>query len=209
MKKILIRHRCIEERPKRTRKRYRSYMYEKSNERFRRDLLKTAYSIKTAPDDFDLRSPEFQNQETLPKKYFCNEIRPVFPIIIWEGVPKETRSFSLSFYSIDRNTVAPFYYFIIYNIPSTVMRVDPFNYDVVGRFGKNSNGDTDYTVPCRRDKNVDRVYVFHLCAYNIDNLLTVTEKEEIDPDEIQRICKEYSISDKYLIATEEYEKTKF
>lgn len=168
-------------------------------EYLRRVLVGSVSAKARTPDTFDLKSPEFKDM--LPKKYFCNEILPTFPLIIWEGVADRTKSFSLSFYSVERSKATPFYYFILYNIPRTVMRVDSFNYNEVGRFGKNSLGDTDYAVPCRSN-NKNRRYVFHLSAYEIDNLLMVTEKEEIDPEEIQRITNKYSIFNKYLIARE-------
>jgi len=148
------------------------------------------------PDVFILRSNHFKNNEKLPENYFCDKIVPDYPSLIWEGRVLNTKSFAISFYSIDKFNRKPYVYFIIYNIPITVFRLDRFNFQEVGRFGINSKGLTSYIIPCEGKSK----YVFSLCALTISNLLTVAKKEEIDFEEFSRICSLYNTYTSILVA---------
>jgi len=161
-----------------------------------KELLTSEKPKLSKPDVFILRSNHFKNNERLPKSYFCDKIVPNYPSLIWEGRVVNTKSFAIAFYGIDEFSDEPYVYFILYNIPKTVFRLDTFNFQEVGRFGLNSDGLTNYIVPCEGKSK----YVFSLCALTVENLLTVSKKEEIDFKEFNRICSLYNTHTSILIA---------
>jgi phosphatidylethanolamine-binding protein (PEBP) family uncharacterized protein len=159
--------------------------------------LLTTESVKLLkPDVFTLKSKDFKNNEKLPKSYFCDKIVPNYPSLNWEGRVLNTKSFAILFYSTEKSNDEPFVYFIIYNIPNTVFRLDMFNFQEVGRFGLNSKKLKSYIIPCEGKEK----YIFTLCALTVNNLLTVSKKEEIDFEEFNRICSLYNTYTSILIA---------
>lgn len=151
--------------------------------------IKSSASIKTKPDVFLLKSKDFVNNGVLPERYFCDRVIPIYPSLHWEGRVLNTKSFTLSFYSVDDLDEKPVVYFIIYNIPVTVFNLDSYNFQDIGIFGLNSKGTTSYMIPCKGKQS----YVFTLCALSINNILAVSNKEEIDLNELNRICSEYKV----------------
>lgn len=130
--------------------------------------------------EFTLTSTEFNDGDTLPKKFTCDG-RDISPPLDWFHYPQETRSFVLIYEDQD----APggtFDHWVVWNIPATsggiledVPPADHLPHDT--KQGQNSFGRVGYNGPCPSGGKKHR-YVF--TVYALDAQL------ELAPGSIKR-----------------------
>jgi phosphatidylethanolamine-binding protein (PEBP) family uncharacterized protein len=107
----------------------------------------TVPSAESKPK-FTLRSPEVIEGGMLPKDYTCDGSRATLPLE-WSGESASTQSFALVMYTLP-NPKESHWYWVLYNIPSSVHSLIK-NVTGVGTLGNNSvNGRTEYAPPCSK-----------------------------------------------------------
>ncbi len=94
--------------------------------------------------ELTLKSPEFQHNGPIPKKYSCDgqEVNP--PITI-EGTPKETKSLALVMDDPDAPS-GTFDHWVVWNIPPLISKIAENS--VPGTEGLNSSHQTGFMGPC-------------------------------------------------------------
>jgi Raf kinase inhibitor-like YbhB/YbcL family protein len=72
--------------------------------------------------DFILRSPNFAEQDTLPKEHVHHAMgaggQNVSPELAWSGAPEGTKSFALTMYDPDAPTGSGWWHWVVYDIPA-------------------------------------------------------------------------------------------
>jgi len=121
----------------------------------------------------ELKSPAFQDGETIPRKYTCQG-EDISPQLIWLNVPPQTESFAL----ICDDPDAPagvWVHWVIYDIPaeSRGFPEGVKNIEILpdgAKQGINDSGDIGYGGPCPPPGKVHR-YIFKL--YCLDEMLNL------------------------------------
>jgi len=93
--------------------------------------------------ELTIKSPAFQHNSLIPKKYTCDgeEINPPLSI---EGVPKEAKSFAMVV--DDPDAAETFDHWVVWNIPSS--KTEIAENSVPGKEGNNSARQLGYASPC-------------------------------------------------------------
>ncbi|MBI3898735.1 MAG: YbhB/YbcL family Raf kinase inhibitor-like protein [Gammaproteobacteria bacterium] len=77
---------------------------------------------------FTVSSPTIAADGALPQKQYWNNFGcsggNVSPALTWRGVPKDTKSFAITFYDHDAPTGSGFWHWVAYNIPATVTNLE-------------------------------------------------------------------------------------
>src|SRR5688500_13363582 len=72
---------------------------------------------------FTLRSPDFAEQDTLPKDFVHHAMgaggRNISPELNWSAAPPGTKSFALTMYDLDAPTGSGWWHWVVYDIPAT------------------------------------------------------------------------------------------
>ena len=127
--------------------------------------------------NFTIKSQGFENKGKIPDKYTC-EGGSVTPSLIWSNPPDKTKSFALTFKSLD-TPVGLLYNWILYNIPNNVselkegIRTLPEGTVV----GPNSFGEEEYRAPCPPDTLVHR---YIITIYALDIMLDLPNETDAD-----------------------------
>ncbi len=107
-------------------------------------LLLLNFSIVLAGGgEMKVTSPEFKNNEFIPKKFTC-EGDDINPILVIEGIPKEAKSLALIVDDPDA-PMGTWVHWVVYDIP-VVSKIDEDS--IPGKQGSNDSGRKDYGGPC-------------------------------------------------------------
>jgi Raf kinase inhibitor-like YbhB/YbcL family protein len=90
-----------------------------------------------------LTSPEFKNNEFIPKKFTC-EGNDVSPTLIIEDIPKDAKNLALIVDDPDA-PMGTWVHWVLYDIP-VVSKIDEDS--ITGKQGSNDSGGRDYHGPC-------------------------------------------------------------
>ncbi len=90
-----------------------------------------------------LKSPEFKNNEYMPKKFTCRG-ENINPALIIDGIPPETKSLALIFDDPDA-PMGTWVHWVVFNIP-VISRIEEDS--VPGKQGINDFGRLNYGGPC-------------------------------------------------------------
>lgn len=122
---------------------------------------------------FQVTSPAFLDEDTIPAKYTCNG-KNVSPPLMWEGYTPTTASLAIILEDPDAPN-GTFVHWVIYNIPPGMSLTEDFpkkdKMDDGIMQGKNGAGKIGYTGPC--PPSGTHRYYFHVYALN--------SKLDIDP----------------------------
>jgi Raf kinase inhibitor-like YbhB/YbcL family protein len=117
------------------------------------------------PAIFELRSPAFGRDETIPAKYTCDEL-DISPPLEWGDPPEGTVSLAIV---MDDITASNFVHWLFFNIPPETRSL-PAGIDTVGHFEDGSQQGTNhifalgYFGPCPQGSNRYRIRLFALDA---------------------------------------------
>jgi len=75
------------------------------------------YLYSKTGDSMKLMSLEFSQGQTIPKK-FTGEGEDISPLLRWENIPENTKSFVLIVDDPDAPTPKPWVHWVVYNIPA-------------------------------------------------------------------------------------------
>lgn len=99
--------------------------------------------------EMKLTSPEFKNNEFIPKKFTC-EGNDTNPSLVIEGIPKEAKSLALIMDDPDA-PMGTWVHWVVYDIP-VVAQIDEES--IPGKQGSNDSGGRGYHGPCPDRKSV-------------------------------------------------------
>lgn len=118
----------------------------------------------------ELMSLAFKNNQSIPKKYSCQDA-DISPPLQWKNSPDKTQSFALIMDDPDASN-GVWDHWILFNIPNTTTQLSENLTTLPGdaRNGKNSWGNLSYGGPC--PPSGEHRYVFKL--YALDTLLSVS-----------------------------------
>ncbi len=94
--------------------------------------------------ELTIKSPEFQPNSLIPKKYSCDG-EDINPPITLEGTPKETKSLVLIIDDPDAPS-GTYDHWVVWNIPPSTTKIA--EHSVPGTEGLNSSMQLGYTGPC-------------------------------------------------------------
>ena len=121
-----------------------------------------------------LTSPEFSNNDFIPKKFTC-EGEDINPALIIAGVPANTKSLALIVDDPDA-PMGIWVHWVVYNIPK-ISRIDENN--IPGKQGMNDFGRQDYGGPC--PPSGTHRYFFKIYALDSElNLKAGLSKKELE-----------------------------
>jgi hypothetical protein len=139
-------------------------------------------------EDMKLTSPEFKNNEYLPKKFTCdgNEINPALAI---ENIPDNAKSLALIVDDPDA-PAGTFIHWVVFDIPvSTTISEN----SVPGKEGMNTTGTNSYVSPC--PPSGTHRYFFKL--YALGTMLNL--KEGITKEQLESAMEGYILAQAELI----------
>ena len=137
-------------------------------------LVTSECSKNSVPDedtfDFKLSSPAIGADSLLPAEYTCDGASSTLPLA-WSGAPQSTVSYVLIMHH-EASPTDIHWYWIIYNIPSTVTSLAK-NVSGIGILGTNSVNDrTQYAPPCSQGPGA-KAYTYTLYALSATPVITV------------------------------------
>ncbi len=94
--------------------------------------------------ELQVKSPAFQQNETIPEKYSCKG-ESISPPLSVEGVPKEAKTFALVMDDPDASS-GTFDHWVVWNIPANIKSIGENT--VPGTEGLNGMRQKGYTGPC-------------------------------------------------------------
>jgi phosphatidylethanolamine-binding protein (PEBP) family uncharacterized protein len=110
---------------------------------------------------FKLTSPDISSDSLLPALYTCDGESATLPLE-WSGYPVNTRFFALIMHH-EASPTDIHWYWVLYNIPSTVNSLCK-NIRGTGTLGNNSvNGKTEYAPPCSQGPGYKK-YIYTIYA---------------------------------------------
>jgi hypothetical protein len=130
---------------------------------------------------FTLRSPDFAEQDTLPKTFVHHAMgaggENVSPALEWSGAPAGTKSFALTMYDPDAPTGSGWWHWVVYDIPADAQGL-PRGAGAAGgsglpsgsRQGRTDFGSHEYGGAAPPPGHGPHRYVFTLHALNVDRL---------------------------------------
>lgn len=123
--------------------------------------------------DFQLSSPAFANQQTIPDKYTCHGAG-VSPPLRWQGTPAGTRSFALILHDPDAPAPGGFTHWVLYNLPASLTEIPSGTYTEAkfplgGLEGDNGRGELGFTPSCP-PPGAPHHYTFTLYAVSVPSL---------------------------------------
>jgi len=128
----------------------------------------------TPTGTFILKISAFENGGSLPVEYTGDGAGATVPLE-WSGAPEATKSYALIMHHIDPEGMAKWYW-IIYNIPSSVTSL-PQNVTGVGILGNNSvNGLTEYAPPHSSGPGA-KTYIYTVYALSAEPVISVPPAE--------------------------------
>ncbi len=122
--------------------------------------------------ELSVKSPIFENNKAIPRKYSCdgNDVNP--PITI-EGSPTETKSLALIVDDPDA-PMGTFDHWVVWNIPASTTKIGENS--VPGTEGLNSARQVGYTGPC--PPSGTHRYFFKVYALDTELKLDVNSKKK-------------------------------
>lgn len=146
--------------------------------------------IANAEEDMSMKltSPDFQNNESIPKKFTCDgqEINPGLAI---ENIPDNAKSLALIMDDPDA-PAGTWVHWVVFDIPITNKIGEN---SIPGKQGINTSGDKAYGSPC--PPSGTHRYFFKL--YALDTLLNL--KEGITKAELESVMKGHILAQAELI----------
>ena len=120
------------------------------------------------PEGMEITSTAFQNDETIPIQYTCNE-QNISPPLSWSEVPEGTRSLALIMDDLDAPVI--FTHWVIFNIPADALGLEeaiPATAELPNGAlqGRNGFGMIGYGGPCH-PPGIPHRYHFTLYALDI------------------------------------------
>ena len=148
-----------------------------------------------------IKSPAFSEGGDIPQKYTCDG-QDISPQILWEGAPKETKSFVLIMEDPDA-PIGTFIHWVIYDIPSNATSL-PENIakkeqiENGAKQGRNDFGRIGYGGPCPPPGPAHR-YFFILRALDVPtiNLKPGATKSQVENSVKGHILAETKFFGKY------------
>jgi Raf kinase inhibitor-like YbhB/YbcL family protein len=130
---------------------------------------------------FQLRSPDFAEQATLPKDFVHHAMgaggNNVSPELSWSGAPAGTRSFALTMYDPDAPTGSGWWHWVVYDIPASATGLprgagaaNGQGLPAGARQGRTDFGTKEYGGAAPPPGHGPHRYVFTLYALNVDKL---------------------------------------
>lgn len=131
--------------------------------------------------DFVLRSPNFAEQDTLPREHVHHAMgaggQNVSPELTWSGAPAGTKSFALTMYDPDAPTGSGWWHWVVYDIPASANGLPKGAGAAAGsqlpqgaRQGRTDFGSKEYGGAAPPPGHGPHRYVFTLYALNVDKL---------------------------------------
>ena len=107
-------------------------------------MLTAGYAAAEGGDIMELKSPEFKNNEFIPKKFTCHG-ENINPELTVEGIPEPARSLALIVDDPDapRGT---WIHWAMFNIPTDISKIEEDS--APGKQGINDSGRIGYDGPC-------------------------------------------------------------
>jgi len=136
----------------------------------------------------DLTSPEFKNNEFIPKKFTC-EGEDINPALIIKGVPAGTKSLALIIDDPDAS-IGTWVHWVVFNIPLTEEIKEN---SVPGKLGMTNSGKKDFHGPC--PPSGTHRYFFKI--YALDEMLNLDEG--IRKGELEKAMKGHVLGEAQLI----------
>ena len=130
---------------------------------------------------FTLRSPDFAEQDTLPKEFVHHAMgaggQNVSPALAWSDAPAGTKSFALTMYDPDAPTGSGWWHWVVYDIPANATSL-PKGAGTAGgaglpqgaKQGRTDFGSKEYGGAAPPPGHGPHRYVFTLHALNVDKL---------------------------------------
>jgi phosphatidylethanolamine-binding protein (PEBP) family uncharacterized protein len=129
----------------------------------------SASSDSTSSPSFTLTSPDVVDGGRLPAEYTCDGASSTLALS-WSGAPVGTESFAVVMHHVAPETIH--WYWVLYDIPSTVISL-PKNVTGVGILGNNiNNGRAEYSPPCSKGPG-DKEYIYTVYALSAQPQFTV------------------------------------
>lgn len=144
-----------------------------------------------------VRSPAYEDGETLPKKYTC-EGEKINPPLIINNIPEKTKSLALVFDDPDA-AIGTFIHWLAWNIPPDASGIAEGSVPAGAVEGMNSGGRPGYFPPCPRSGGTHR-YVFHI--YALDTRLELgaeAERQQLDQAMQGHIIAQAELMGKYKL----------
>jgi len=129
-------------------------------------VLFLALLIREAEAGMKISSPEFKNQESIPKKFTC-EGQDINPALIIEGIPEGSKSLALIMDDPDA-PIGTWVHWVVFDIP-IISRIDENS--VPGKLGITNSGRPDFHGPC--PPSGTHRYFFKI--YALDSVLNLKE----------------------------------
>ncbi len=122
--------------------------------------------------ELTLRSPAFEANKKIPKKYTC-EGDSISPPLTIEGVPSEAKTLALTLEDPDA-TIGTFDHWVAWNIPAFTSKIEENK--PVGTEGLNSARDIGYHAPC--PPSGSHHYIFKIYALDTTLELSLNSKKK-------------------------------
>ena len=145
--------------------------------------------------DMRLSSPEFKNNDFIPRKFTCQG-EDINPALIMEDIPKEAKSLALIVDDPDA-PMGTWIHWVVYDI-APVFRIEENS--IPGKQGSNDFGRKNYGGPC--PPSGTHRYFFKI--YALDTVLNL--KEGISKFDLEKAMKGHILAKAELIGL--YKKTK-
>ena len=147
----------------------------------------TLVIANTSYAEFELTSPVFENNGTLPADLKCTRDGGdgLSPPIAWHGAPQGTKGYAVVMHHYPQGRVAgvdtPSHYWLLWNIPASVAELPRGNPESFG----NEGGDKDkryigYTPPCSPG-NVSHEYTITVYALDSETI-ALGDQDDINVD---------------------------
>ncbi|MFX1465633.1 MAG: YbhB/YbcL family Raf kinase inhibitor-like protein [Promethearchaeota archaeon] len=139
----------------------------------------------------EIRSPAFNNEELIPKKYTCQG-DDVNPELVIQGIPEETKSLVLIMDDPDA-PIGAWDHWVVWNLDPSILKIAEDSIPKGGVVGKNSWRRNDYGGPC--PPSGTHRYYFKL--YALDTQLALEEKS--NKKTVEKAMKGHVIEQAVLI----------
>ena len=150
--------------------------------------------------EMKLTSSDFENNELIPSQYTCDGDN-IPPELIIDDVPEGTKSLVLIMDDPDipqevkqARGIEVFDHWIMFNINPEVKKIE------VGKLGKNSAGNNQYTGPCppKQYQPTEHRYFFKLYALDVElDLAEGVNKVEVEKAMVGHILKQTELIGRY------------
>lgn len=135
-----------------------------------------------------LTSPDFKNNEYIPKKFTCDG-QGINPGLVIDGVPSQAKSLVLIVDDPDA-PAGTFVHWVVFDIPVTGKIEEN---SIPGKQGVNTAGELNYVSPC--PPSGTHRYFFKI--YALDNFLNIAEG--VTKQELEKAIKNYILDKAELI----------